>query len=88
MFVNAEEHYGLKEHERPNWINFVREPIERLVSLYYFIKCHPKERPNDLLFKTEMEMASNFTSPENHRLKRSLTQVQSDLYFITLNFRI
>ena len=86
MFVNAEEHYGLEEHERPNWINFVREPIERLVSLYYFIKCHPKERPNDLLFKTEMEMTSNFTSTEDHRLKRSFTQVQSDLYFVTVKF--
>ena len=36
MFINAEEDYGFKEHERPNWINFVRQPIERLVSLYYF----------------------------------------------------
>ena len=38
VFVNAVEDYGFEEHERPNWINVVRPPIERLVSLFYFFK--------------------------------------------------
>ena len=40
MFVNTEEDYGLEKHERPNWINIVRQPIERLNSLYYVTRCH------------------------------------------------
>ena len=30
-------------NNRPNWINFVRSPIERLVSLLYYHKCVPSE---------------------------------------------
>ena len=38
VFVNAVEDYGFEKHDRPNWINVVRPPIERLVSLFYFFK--------------------------------------------------
>ena len=48
VFVNAVEDYGFEEYERPNWINFVRQPIERLVSLFYFFK-DPQEDANILL---------------------------------------
>ena len=42
MFVNAVEDYGLKDYERPNWINIVRPPIERFISLFYFFKNKEK----------------------------------------------
>ena len=43
-FINAVEHYGLSEKERPNWFNTVRSPIERLASLFYFEKTMDKPR--------------------------------------------
>ena len=52
MFVNAVEDYGFEEHERPNWINVVRPPIDRLVSLFYFFKRKKKkENPRKVLSK-------------------------------------
>ena len=48
MFVNAVEDFGLEEYERPNWINFVRSPIERHASQFYF-NAYPHEEPNTLL---------------------------------------
>ena len=60
VFVNAVEDYGFEEYERPNWINFVRQPIERLVSLFYFFK-HPQEDANILLTKVLQEIAANNT---------------------------
>ena len=44
MFINAEEDYGLSHDERPNWINFVRPPVERLVSFFYYFKFRPSTR--------------------------------------------
>ena len=44
MFINVEEDYGLGQHERPNWINFVRPPIDRLVSFFYYFKFRPATR--------------------------------------------
>ena len=63
VFVNAVEDYGFEEHERPNWINVVRPPIERLVSLFYFFK-EKKESPmkslskvlRDLTGKSQLEI--------------------------------
>ena len=60
VFVNAVEDYGFEEYERPNWINFVRQPIERLVSLFYFFK-DPQEDANILLTKVLHEIAANNT---------------------------
>ena len=60
VFVNAVEDYGFEEYERPNWINFVRQPIERLVSQFYFFK-EPQENPNTLLTKVLKEIAANNT---------------------------
>ena len=72
MFVNAVEDFGLEEYERPNWINFVRQPIERIQSSYYFgQKCHPNDmNPNEFLVQLEQTIASNFTRP-----KRSIKKV-------------
>ena len=44
MFINVEEDYGLGQYERPNWINFVRRPVERLVSFFYYFKFRPSTR--------------------------------------------
>lgn len=44
MFINAVEDHGLKNNERPNWINLVREPISRLISEYYYFKKEDDSR--------------------------------------------
>ena len=67
MFVNAVEDYGLEEHERPNWINFVREPMERIVSLYYYQKCHPNGHLiGQAIKESQKDIASNFTGPRRY----------------------
>ena len=71
MFVNAVEDYGLRDFERPNWINFVRKPIDRIVSLYYFHKCHPEGRPIGRAFKKTQEyIESNLLRPKRY-IKKS-----------------
>ena len=44
MFINTIEDYGFEESERPNWINVVRQPIERLISLYYVTVCKDSKK--------------------------------------------
>ena len=41
--------------ERPNWINFARSPIERLISQFYFDK-NSKLNPNKILQAKEKEV--------------------------------
>ena len=67
MFVNAVEDYGLSEYERPNWINFVREPIDRIVSSYYYQKCQTKgHQIKQAFIKSQEDIASNFTGPRRY----------------------
>ena len=74
MFVNAVEDYGLSEYERPNWINFVREPIDRIVSLYYFHTCHPKgHQIKQAITKTQEDIASNLARPKRYIRKVKLS---------------
>ena len=47
--------------ERPNWINFVRSPIERLISQFYFGK-NSKLNPNKTLQAKEKEVLRKFKS--------------------------
>ena len=69
VFVNAVEDYGFEEHERPNWINVVRPPIERLVSLFYFFKIKKKkENPMQTLTKS----LSDFTGKSKNQIKKEL----------------
>lgn len=49
MFINAVEDHGLKDNERPNWINMVREPITRLISEYYFFKKMDDKRRKSMI---------------------------------------
>ena len=63
---------------RPNWINFVRTPIERLASLFYYSKCPHKERPGEFLKRIEKEVKVNNESTKeekHHHNKRSLHRV-------------
>ena len=57
MFINTMEEYGFEKHERPNWINVVRQPIERLVSLYY-VTC---QKENVSIYKIQYLSEYNFT---------------------------
>ena len=67
MFVNAVEDYGFEEHERPNWINVVRPPIDRLVSLFYFFKRKKKkENPKKVLSK----FLSDFTGKSQKQIQK------------------
>ena len=50
MFVNTVEHYGLSEDERPNWFNIVRNPVQRLVSHYYFVQKMNPSTANQVRF--------------------------------------
>ena len=47
--------------ERPNWINFARSPIERLISQFYFDK-NSKLKPNNILQAKEKEVSRKFKS--------------------------
>ena len=67
VFVNAVEDYGFEEHERPNWINVVRPPIERLVSLFYFFK-EKKESPKQALIK----VLKDLTGKSDNQIKKEL----------------
>ena len=69
--------WSIEEYERPNWINFVRSPIERLASQFYFCARTVKNAGNGanaVLKKLEKELACNQTSEKNTRtrIKRSL----------------
>ena len=71
--------YGcpIEDHERPNWINFVRSPIERLASQFYFCAYPPPpDNKNGImaLQKLEKELACKQTSAKckRTRIKRSL----------------
>ena len=68
VFVNAVEDYGVKEHERPNWINFVRQPIERLVSQFYYFKIKQREFPLQILTK----VLKDFTGKSDNQIKKEL----------------
>ena len=67
VFVNAVEDYGFEKHDRPNWINVVRPPIERLVSLFYFFKEN-KENPMQILAK----VLKDLTGKSHNQLKKEL----------------
>jgi hypothetical protein len=43
MFVDVKATHGFQSNERPNWINVVRHPIDRLVSQFYYDKL---QNPN------------------------------------------
>ena len=72
VFVNAVEDYGFEEHERPNWINVVRPPIERLVSLFYHFKNQKtKGNPNQILSKFLSDL-TGFTGKSQSQIKNEL----------------
>ena len=69
VFVNAVEDYGFEEHERPNWINVVRPPIERLVSLFYHFKSKNKKKNQS---KILAEVLKNITGNSYNQIKKEL----------------
>ena len=73
VFVNAVEDYGFEEHERPNWINVVRPPIERLVSLFYFFK-EKKETPMQSLAK----ILKDLTGKSNNQIHKELKSINKN----------
>ena len=73
VFVNAVEDYGFEEHERPNWINVVRPPIERLVSLFYFFKEN-KENPKHILRK----FLRDFTGKSDKQINKELESINKN----------
>ena len=67
MFINSVEDYGFNYDERPNWINMVRKPIERLVSYFYFnvtqrIKESKQERNKEDKESPNLPLLENGTS--------------------------
>ena len=68
VFVNAVEDYGFEEHERPNWINVVRPPIERLVSQFYHFKNKKKENPLQILTK----VLKDLTGKSHNQIQKEL----------------
>ena len=70
VFVNAVEDYGFEDHERPNWINVVRPPIERLVSLFYHFKSENKE--NHKTSKILAKVLKDITGKSYNQIKTAL----------------
>ena len=45
FFINTET-LGIPFRMRPNWINVVREPMERFLSLYYYLTSSNDRMPS------------------------------------------
>jgi hypothetical protein len=45
FFINTET-LGIPLRMRPNWINVVREPMERFLSLYYYLTSSNDRMPS------------------------------------------
>ena len=91
VFVNAVEDYGFEEYERPNWINFVRQPIERLVSHFYYFKHQKEQKPHAILTKVLQDIVEDDTvtmKPFFERLKEKKKLNEDKKNLVSRNIQI